>query len=229
MAIASYSDVANFISGQGITLRSAAGTAFVQARISAAEAFLNRQTGRTYGDAAETKTRKFDGSGTPSLNIDPCLAVTQVRSMSLGTTVYTYLSTDWALYPPNSLPKLELRRVSDAGGTIRDYLTAFATPDHIYVWPRGQQNIEVDGTWGDASSAPLDYKEAVIVLAALWVLAGDALPTIGGTVAAAIRRYSTGVYSAEFANEAKEIIATVTQWGEFVEQAVQAHKMKRPW
>lgn len=226
MAIATYTDVSDFITGQGITLRTGAGTAFVQARLNAAEAYFLRQTSRSYG-ANVTETRKFDGSGTERIPIDPCLSVTAIRSMSLGTTVYTYVATDYALYPANRSPKVELRRVAQAGSSIRDYLAAYATPDHIYTWPAGEQNIEVDGTWGDNAAIPGDVKEAVVILATLYVLAGNALPSVSGTVTAALRSYSTGVYKAEFANDAKEVMSIVTNWGQTVQDTLNAHKLMR--
>jgi hypothetical protein len=223
VAIATYTDVNDFITGQGITLRAGAGTTFVQARINAAESRLNTLTGKSYVSAAEV--RKYDGTGTPSLAIDPCLAVTSVVLTSFGTTIHTYAATDYLLYPANSNPKFELRRDNSGVSTIRDYLSADAGESRVYYWPKGDQNVWVTGTWADAASAPADYKEAVIILAALYVLAGDNLPTISGSVAAAVKSYKTGVFSATFADTSqKDMIAKISGWGDFIKETINIHR-----
>ncbi len=226
MATVSYFNVTDFIEGQGITLRSAASPQFVQNRLDAALAYVKRITGVEYGTDVVSETRYFDGNGYDELPIDPAVSISAVRHMSNGTTVYTYVqNTDYAVYPHNAAPKTSLKRISAVVLS-----TAESNLAYVGAWPAGERNIEVDGVWGVAATMPDDLAEAVIMKAALWVLAGDNLPLVGGALQGAVKSYDVGAYSVTFSEGAKQnVVATLTGWDKLAEQIIAGYKVYRAW
>lgn len=110
----------------------------------------------------KTETNKFDGSGTPRLFFHPripyrLISVTSAKEYDIdGSTLldtYTegtdFIVRDYWLEMAKDFPGDSPRRRYGSGG----------------VWPKGQQNIWIEGTWG-RSSCPPEIKRAAI----LWVL-----------------------------------------------------------
>jgi hypothetical protein len=217
-------EVTDFITGQGLTLRAAAGSSLIDGRLAAAEAYVTGRMGRSYG-VTEAQARIFDGSGTNQMAIDPCQSVSAVKLIDeTGATIFAYTSDDYILYPYNTLPKYILRRKPTSVVTIATLAS------YSGLWPEGIANIQVTGIWGEAAAAPADVKEAIIILATLYILAGDNLPTIKGAIAAALKRYSTGVVEVEFREGgSKEFIAAITGWGDRVKELIESKRFLRPY
>lgn len=130
----------------------------IGAKIALAEALIETITGDIF--YVKTETNLFDGNGLTRLFFPPevpyrLLSVTRVREYDLdGTTVLdTFVEDeDFKSYPYYLETALELaedtpRRRFGTGG----------------VWPKGQDNIEIVGTWG-RSAVPADIREATILL-----------------------------------------------------------------
>jgi hypothetical protein len=108
----------------------------------------------------QTTTNKFDGNGLTKLFFQPdvvarLISVTSVKDYDInGTTLlhtYTegtdFVAYDYYLETAIAFPEDTPRRGIFRGGK----------------WPRGQQNIWIEGTWGRAS-APLEITRATLLL-----------------------------------------------------------------
>lgn len=207
MSLVERADVQDFLTGHGVT--AVYGTAFIDARLAEAEAFLAKKINRSYG-VSEEAARLFDGGGTSNLPIDECQDISAVETVDeSGAADSAYASSDYRAHPLNEDPKFLLRL-------------------HSGVWPRGNGNIQVTAKWGEA--APDDVLGAIVALAALYVLAGTNLPTISGAVQGAVRQYSTGVYEVTFKDpQQKNFTAALTGWGEMIESVVALRQKRRPF
>lgn len=142
--------------------------------ITAASRFVDRYCRRPVpGDfAPQTLTRYFDVHepgrsfempvpesallwGNPTnLWVPPLLSVTSLKTDVNydGTFETTWTATtDYLLYPLNSLPKREIR--------VSIYTTR-------YRFPQGQRTVEIVGSWGEYTEVPADIEYATIRMAA---------------------------------------------------------------
>jgi hypothetical protein len=107
-----------------------------------------------------TAVYKFDGTGQIKLFFPPLvkyslLSITYVKDIDIdGTTVINTfdLGTDYINYPHHIETALAWPGDSPRRGVFRGG-----------VWPRGQKNIHVSGTWG-RTTVPAEIKEATILL-----------------------------------------------------------------
>ncbi len=110
---------------------------------------------------SKTETNTFDGTGNVKLFFMPkvkyrLLTVTSVRELDLdGTTVLDTLTenVDFKLYPFY----VETSRYVEGDSPRRRFGTGG-------VWPTGQNNIQIAGTWGHPA-VPAEIKRATILLA----------------------------------------------------------------
>lgn len=108
----------------------------------------------------KTEINKFDGNGLPKLFFIPSipyklLSITSVKEYDIdGTTLLdTYVeNTDFKRYDYY----LEMAKVY-AGDSPRRRFGNYG------VWPKGQKNISVQGTWGNTTTPPLIKKAALIL------------------------------------------------------------------
>lgn len=148
--------------------------------LDAASRIVDRLCRRAPGDfSPQTATRTFDVSGEwsgrsmttdgmvgyesqflssnlgPSarLFIPPLLEVTTLKTDedADGTFEVTWTATtDYILYPLNTLPKREIQANLFTGS---------------YRFPVGQQTVQIVGSWGEYSAVPYDIAEATLLLA----------------------------------------------------------------
>jgi len=206
-ALVTNAEVTTFLTAHGITTTYA--TTFIDSRINAAHAWLEKKLGRTYGLDTNTSARTYDGNGIGDLPIDACQDITGVADIDENNAVSdTYTTSDYRSYPYNEATKRLLRL-------------------HSGIWPRSERgNIQVTAKWGEGT-APADVKEAELNLAALSVLAGANLPTVDGSLEGAVKSYSTGVYEVQFKDgSGKNLVAEITGWQQFVDNVIEARKDK---
>jgi len=94
--------------------------------------------------------RYFDGPITDTLFIDDLLSLTTLKTDTDQDRVYddeTWSTTDYYLYPANEYPKTRI----------------VANPSGTYVFPTGEQVIEIDGAWGYGNGeSPTPYSASGI-------------------------------------------------------------------
>lgn len=108
------------------------------------EELIDHETNRDFSVAdeeADTSDRTFDGDGTNSIEIDPCIEVEEVRFSETGDPID---AEQYVLHPvrKDTTKKIVLKNL---------------------VFPKGMQNIYVKANWGYAS-VPKDIKLAATVL-----------------------------------------------------------------
>jgi len=121
--------------------------------INAVDAFIDNYCNRTF-ESSDT-SKYYDGSGSSELLIDDLISLTKIEILDDDGNVNETIdsSDEYWLYPENKTPK------------NRIVLNADNAP--IAVFPKGNQNIKITGTFGYQSSVPDD-----IVLAATKLVAG---------------------------------------------------------
>jgi len=114
----------------------------VQSFIDAVTSYIEKCTGRTFGDAdTEASDKLYDGNNTDEMFIDDASEVTDVK---IGDDVLA--STDYLVYPANRSPK-----------------TRIILPYRRFI--PGRQNITVTAKWG-YGSVPDDISFATTVMVA---------------------------------------------------------------
>lgn len=146
-----------------------------------------------------TSTEYFDGSGNSYLFFPPTvmynlLSVTSVKNVDFDlTTITTYDESDdfknWGHYLEINADSSDVRRMTGSTG----------------VWPAGEHNIEVIGTWG-WSSTPKNISKAVKLLCMEEIQAGST-----GMYPIRIRRKEWEDYTVEFQTR-KDDEDSVTGW-----------------
>ncbi len=108
--------------------------------ISSIEAFIDNFTGRSFVAGSVEEERLFDGDGSDTLLIDDALLITAIEFSD------EELDEDavWYEYPANDFPKT---KIVYAG-----------------IFPLGNQNIKIIGTFGFSTEAPDDIQLAATVL-----------------------------------------------------------------
>ena len=125
----------------------------IQAIIGEAKTFIDNYCHREFDTTLET--RYFDGSPSPMF-IDDLVSVTTLKLDEDGDGTYeeTLSTDDYVLYPLNKYPKTYIKVSSDS-----DY-GGFAS---------GIRNgVEIDGTWGYASTVPEPITRAAIIQVCRW-------------------------------------------------------------
>lgn len=128
----------------------------IEDKIDLAEEYIERLTNNVF--YSDSETYYFDGSGLTYLYFEPLvsqelLTLTSVTELDFdgSTVLYTYVENeDFKRYPHH----LEMGQ-SSATGRLRY--------GYGGVWPQGEKNIKIVGTWG-ASAVPKGIKEATILL-----------------------------------------------------------------
>lgn len=132
-------------------------TAFLAILIPAIKIWIDKKTSSTFDTAAET-SRRYDGTGGRSLDIDPCTDITNVRTVDAeGDEVTDYTSgTDYVAEPYNQTIKRELR-LRGRG------------------FPKGVANVEVTAKfseYGDTNAVPEDIQAIATQMAAAVLQSG---------------------------------------------------------
>lgn len=131
----------------------------VEKWIDAVEKFIDKYTGRNFKADATASVKKYDGfnvaenfrssaKSQKELFIDDCVEVTEVKITDFVTPVVP--STEYLLYPANSLPKRRIKLKHDSS--------------YSFVW--GEQNIEITAKWGYSVNPPADIVFAATILVA---------------------------------------------------------------
>lgn len=124
--------------------------------IASAEKWIENYTDRTF--EAETFVKKFDGSNKRFLYVDDLLSVSNVWFVANQATAdgaTRKLSTvDWLTYQEDNANK-----------TPYNKLVLNPDGNHDY-FPKGFQNVWIDGSWGYSETAPADVQQACIKLVA---------------------------------------------------------------
>jgi hypothetical protein len=160
---ATVADVRNFkVAGQPIDL-SGLTDVDIEDDIALAEEVVELVTGDIF--YVKTETNKFDGSGLYSLHFVPqipyqLLSVTSIEDVDPGSQVmYTYQPTDFVVYP------YHIELTQECGDPRYNF-------GRSGVWPRGQQNIVIAGTWGNAT-CPAAIRRAVVLLTLERIMPGS--------------------------------------------------------
>jgi hypothetical protein len=151
--------------------------AYTNAEIEDALNLASRMVDSICGDIFYTKStmHSFDGNGLSELFFPPdvpypAITATSVKNVDIdGTVLDTYVEgTDFVLYPYHIQVALAYcddtprRRVARGG-----------------FWPRGQQNIQVAGTWGRLT-VPVEIKHATLLLTLERLKPGSSGASLGG-------------------------------------------------
>lgn len=133
--------------------------------IAAIKIWLDKRLNSTFDQVGST-TRYYDG-GVMNLDIDPCTAITEVKSINDDTSssyIYTE-GTEYVAEPQNETVKRELRK-------------------RITPFPRGVHRVAVTGLFSEYDAGvPADIQLAATRLAAGVINAGK-IAALGGNIAA---------------------------------------------
>ena len=116
--------------------------------IEAASRYIDGESGRTF--YARTETRYFDVPGSRSLRLDDDLIAITTLTNGDGTVI----TSGYNLIPKNKAPYWEIR-LKDSSSTLWMY-----DGDGNY-----EMVFSVAGTWGYASTAPHDIRQACLMIA----------------------------------------------------------------
>jgi hypothetical protein len=139
----------------------------VEAASRAIDAWTDRQF------FATSATRYFTAEAGVWLAVDDLLSVTTLKTLTAnaaGTRTYgnTWATTDYDLDPFNATPKR----------------LVVVNPGGAYTFPTDPRGVEIVGSWGYASSAPTDVKEACLIQAARLFKRKDAPFGVAGSAEA---------------------------------------------
>lgn len=129
----------------------------LEGAIEAASRAIDHHTGRRFYAAAET--RYYTAEESDVLNVDDLLSVTTLKTISAnngGARSYgdVWATTDYDLEPYNA---------PLAG---RPYTAIRVNPAGRRSFPLDRKGVEIAGSWGYSSSAPVKVREACILQAA---------------------------------------------------------------
>ena len=138
--------------------------AMLEAVIEAASRAIDMWCGRHF--YADSDTRYFTARDGRTVYVDDLLSVTTLKTDTNGDETFdvTWDSGDYVLMPRNSTPYLWIRRHHDSS-------------NYFYTFEDG---VEIEGSWGYASTAPKPVKEACILLSMQLAARQDALFGIMG-------------------------------------------------
>lgn len=128
--------------------------------IEAASRFIDNYCGRRF--YAATETRYYSPQYFDLLFVDDLLTVTTLKTDEDGDRTYeiTWAATDYDLEPINA---------AASSGQPKPYTMIRIAPNGNYVFPYVRKGVQIVGSWGYASTAPHDIREACHLLAArLW-------------------------------------------------------------
>lgn len=140
-------------------------TDFLAVIIPAIKIWLNKKLNSDFDEVSET-TRYFDGIGGQSLDIDPCTAITAVKSVDDERVAdYTYTNlTEYIAEPQNETVKREIVR----RGTSR--------------WPKGLGNIAVTAKFSEYDTAVPEDIQVIATRIAASILNSGKVESTGGNV-----------------------------------------------
>ena len=128
----------------------------IESWISAAEAYINKYTGRPDGfeEDSAASVKYYDGNGKVEIDIDECTEVSTVQildvnSSTVGYTLTEGLDNDYITYPSNELPIYRLKLVPNS---------------QVGAWYSGNKRIAVTAKWGHGITVPKDIEYAATVL-----------------------------------------------------------------
>lgn len=140
-------------------------TDFLAVVIPAIKIWLDKKLGSTFDEASET-TRYFDAAGMQSLDIDPCTAITAVKSVDDERGVeYAYTNlTEYIAEPQNETVKRELVR----RGSGR--------------WPRGLGSVAVTAKFSEYDNGVPEDIQVIATRIAAEILNTGKRESAGGNV-----------------------------------------------
>ena len=141
MAILTLSEVKEYLKVTGTEQDT-----FIQSLIDAAEAWLNSYTGRLFAPVTATRTYGPEAVDGATLFLDEDLL--SLTSITNGNGSTIDVNNDIVLLPRNATPKFAIR-LKPSSSKSWDFGTT------------GDSPIQVNGTWGFATSAPEDVKLAL--------------------------------------------------------------------
>ncbi len=134
----------------------------ITAWIEAATAWINRYTGRNFEAASGLK--KYDGRGRRYLYVDDFLSISKVYFVSNDATADAgseeISTTEFHLYQDDDSNKTPYNKLQLITGSTRG------------VFPMGEQNIWIEGSFGYSASVPADLKLVATKLVASIVKVG---------------------------------------------------------
>jgi hypothetical protein len=167
---AGYLDVSEALTdenaGEDVTLTLVDPTddAMLEAVVEAASRAIDNLCGRRF--YAETETRYYTATSPREVRVGDLLSVTTLKTDTSGDGTYdtTWDSDDYVLMPRNTTPKQWIRRAHDGGNWFS----------------QTQDGVEIEGSWGYASTTPMAIQEACILLAMQLAARQDALFGVTG-------------------------------------------------
>lgn len=122
--------------------------------IEAASRHIDNETRRRFYSSSADETRYYQTSNPSRVFVDDLLTVTTLKTDQDGDRTYetTWLTTDYDLMPAN------------AALVGEPYTYIEITPLGVERFPRYTKGIQIVGTFGYASSAPDDIKQACTLI-----------------------------------------------------------------
>lgn len=163
-------DVLDRLAAAGITLRTGVDTTRLQGILDAIVAEVGYFTGRQFLMDTVDNGRYFDGSGTPTQEIDEIVALTSAQVIGVQADPgYSLSDVTTVIEQRKPITRLVLAR-----GSLPALAASAVWHPVVRVFPVGRQNILVTGRWGFAARIPRDLWEAVAMQAA-FLLGNEAL------------------------------------------------------
>ena len=150
--------------------------------IKAVSNWINNYTGRTFEAAGEATVMKYDGNGEIRLPIDDCTEITK-----LVIDEQEISSDDYYLYPANEPVKTSIELKQGIPRNSR------FTEQAIFVFEKGQQNVEVTAKFGWNETPP------DIALAATKLMGGIVKEAVGDHDVKELTSEALGDYRASYA------------------------------
>ena len=145
------SEITEHLAAAGITLRAGSTTDHQQGTLDAVIRQVREQTRREFVAAAGTRT--FDGSGTPTLEVEEYVTLTSVallgESGSVALTFNNPISMADNLFPKSLIHLFR-------GGV------PWGQQPLLHHFPEGRENIQVVASWGYSATVPEDLWDAVV-------------------------------------------------------------------
>jgi hypothetical protein len=137
---------------------------FMEDIIEAASRWIDQYTGRVF--YATSEARYFTAESSVMVRITDLLSVTTLKTDDDGDRTYetTWASTDYDLMPYNDVP----------------YQWIEAAPNGVNLFTGMRRGVEINGSWGYASTAPHAVREACLLYAARLYKRKDAVLGVAG-------------------------------------------------
>ena len=175
----------------------------IDSLISAAEKYIDIETGRNFKADTEAVAREYDGNNIQGLVIDDCISITKVE---LGNDQYgdafteQTLNTDYKLLPNN---------YSDLDLPIRKIWL------RSQVWGVGVQNHRITAKWGYSEEAPDDIAWVATFLAASIYQMGQG-GNVGGVKSEKIGGYSVAFSTGSELSDFKKMEEILKSYKKYV-------------